>query len=200
MKSALIFLAISATIATAAPANACDGVSFFRYANGRCVNLTSMTWLGRAEAKQAGLEREDKPFRYKFGPIEQDPNNQFLYTSTVEITNVSENTTLKNGLLRVDGGKDGIRISMAPFTSLRPGQSKKFAVTFFVLDGNDSNFKIEDFSVDYDPTVSRNFGGIQQIRRDRDAALDRSYPYNIKKEVTVCLVDYCPRGMARTDR
>jgi hypothetical protein len=199
MKSALIFLAISATIATALPANACDGVSFFRYANGRCVNLTSMTWMGRAEAKQAGLEREAKPFRYSVGEVTPVEGNQFLYRVAVGISNISANTTLEGDFLEITDNSGEMVFRPYRWASLAPGATKKFTVLIF-YQGKLRDIKPGIFEINYNPKKSQDRKGVNALSRDRDEALDRSYPYNIKKEVAVCLVAYCPKGMARTDR
>jgi hypothetical protein len=200
MKLRLIFLAVSAIITTAAPANACDGVSFFRYANGRCVNLTSMTWLGRAEAKQAGLEREKSPIQIKIGDPEPIDGERDWYQVRIDIKNISANTTLKRSFFYVDNiGSKKLILDDFGWTELAPGETQPiFARVYWP--GNTKDLKPENFKVKYNPRKSRDMEGIGRIVKDRDEALDRSYPYNIKKEVTVCLVDYCPRGMARTDR
>lgn len=198
MKSALIFLAISAIIATAAPANACDGVSFFRYANGRCVNLTSMSWLGRAEAKQGDINREAIPFRIIVSEPTPVEGRSFLYTVGITIVNISKNTTLEGSTIIVTA-PDGKDWSPDYVNSLKPGESSKVETMFFEWNGN-RNIPKGEFKTSYAPSKSRNWKGVGDLFRDRDEALDRSYPYNRKKEVTVCLVNYCPRGMARTDR
>jgi hypothetical protein len=197
MKLRVIFLAVSAIISTAGNANACDGVSFFRYANGRCINLTSISWLGRAEARQADINREEIPFRISVGEPTPVKGMKYLYQVPITVTNVSKNTTLDGATIIVtapDGSKWSPRVD-----ALNPGESSAVETLFFERKGN-QNITSGEFKSSYDPKKSRNWKGIGELFRDRNESLDRSYPYNIKKEVTVCLVDYCPRGMARTDR
>jgi hypothetical protein len=178
----------------------CDGVSFFQYANGKCVDLTAISWLGRAESRQADLRKEAKPFRYTVGAIERIEGTRYRYRVSITIVNVSANTTLKTDYLTVSESS-GVALAIAGTRaqSLAPGESETF-IAMFYSEAPIAKIKVDGFTVNYKPEKSRNYDGIRDLFIDRNSAWARAFPYNAGGELSICLVDYCPGGMYRSDR
>jgi hypothetical protein len=186
--------------ATADRVNPCDGVSFYQNAKRQCIDLTAISWLGRAEARQADLRKEAKPFRYTIGAIERIEGTRYRYRVSITITNVSTNTVLKTGLLTVTESS-GIALAIAGTRaqSLAPGESETFNATFY-SEAPIGSIKPDSFQVNYKPGKSRNYDGIRDLFIDRNSAWARAFPYSLGGELSFCLAERCPGGMYRADR
>jgi hypothetical protein len=199
----LATLALSIAPSQAAPSNRvrpCDGVSYFQSTNGGCIDLTAISWLGRAESRQADLRKEARPFRYTVGAIERIEGTRYRYRVSITIVNVSANTMLKMDLLTVtESSGIALAIAGARAQSLAPGESETFNATFY-SEAPIGSIKPDSFQVNYKPGKSRNYDGIHDLFIDRNSAWARAFPYSSGGELSFCLAERCPGGMYRSDR
>ena len=178
------------------PASACDLTSYFQAEDGRCMDLTALTWLGMAQDKQSAIIDEAIPYEFKLIELNPAAIPGGTVTGRIELRNISEFTTIKTSLAAIIAPNGS---TWSPFIErdLAPGQTHQENL-FFTANIGSLTVGSGEFKSLYNPDYKRDQGGIANLFDQRDSAIQNAWPYPTN-ELTFCLTDSsCPGAMWRS--
>lgn len=189
MKIAAALIAFALPFALPKPAIACDAVSYFQSTDGRCMDLSAITWLGIAQDRQSDIVKEAIPYDFQLIGLQPAAVPGGIVKGRIQLRNISQFSTIQTGSVLIFAPNGS---TWRPFieVDVPPGSTH---VEEIFLDADPGSLLFSGrLTADYNPDLSRDYDGIGKLFSDRDSALDKAWPYP-SDELTFCLGDWrCP--------
>ena len=184
---ALLGAAVISVAVCAAPVQAqdCGGSSFLVDEDGNCFDLDALSWLSKARASDAKVEREAIPFEFQLINLQPAPVLGGTVRGTVKLTNISQYSTIKTARASIIAANGSVWRPLIE-VDLPPGAVHIEEVFFDASPGSYSAGG--PFTSVYNPEIDRDLQGVGKLLDEQDDHWEKAWPYP-RYEKTVCLVN-----------